>query len=173
MSPEDFKKRTKIFALRIIKLVEKLPKTVTASVIGRQLLRSGTSVGANYRAVCRARSHADFIAKLGIVEEECDESLYWMELLIESGAMKPKRLSLLMNEAHEILAMVVQSINTSRRVYKSAIRNLPRQSAATAGPLSAAGGENFDGITRRDAGRSGRDDRAPQSAIRNPQSAIQ
>jgi four helix bundle protein len=78
-------------------------------------------VGANYRAACRARSHADFIAKLGIVEEECDESLYWMELLIESGAMTPKRLSLLMNEAHEILGMVVQSINTARRGNKSAI----------------------------------------------------
>jgi four helix bundle protein len=123
MSPEDFKKRTKTFALRIIKLFEQLPKTTVAQVIGRQLLRSGTSVGANYRAACRARSQADFIAKLGIVEEECDESLYWMELLIESGAMKPKRLSLLLDEAGEILAMIVQSINTARRSNKSAIRN--------------------------------------------------
>ena len=123
MSPEEFKKRTKAFGLRIIKLVGQLPKTAAAQVMGRQLLRCGTSVGANYRATCRARSHADFIAKMGIVEEESDESLYWMELLIESGAMKPKRLSLLMTEAGEILAMVVQSINTARRGNKSAIRN--------------------------------------------------
>jgi four helix bundle protein len=123
MSPEEFKKRTKTFALRIITLAEQLPKTATASVNGRQLLRSGTSVGANYRAACRARSHADFIAKLAIVEEECDESLYWMELLIESGAMKSNRLSLLMSEGCEILGMVVQSINTARRANKSAIRN--------------------------------------------------
>ncbi len=123
MSPEDFKKRTKTFALRIIKLVGQLPGTAVASVIGRQLLRCGTSAGANYRAACRARSRADFIAKLGIVEEECDESLYWMELLIESGAIKPKRLSLLINEASEILDMVVQSITTARRGNKSATRN--------------------------------------------------
>jgi four helix bundle protein len=123
MSPGEFKKRTKKYALRIIKMVEQLPRTVTASVIGRQLLRSGTSAGANYRAACRARSHADFISKLGIVEEVSDESLYWMELLIESGAMKPKRLALLMKEGSEILAMVVQSVNTSRRANKSAIRN--------------------------------------------------
>jgi four helix bundle protein len=156
MSPEEFRKRTKTFALRIIKLIEQLPKTAAASVIGRQLLRCGTSVGANYRAACRARSHADFIAKLGIVEEECDESLYWMELLIESGAMKPKRLSLLMNEAREILGMVVQSINTARRGNKSAIRN---PQSAMPGAQSAIRNSQF-AIS------------APQSAIRNPQSAM-
>jgi four helix bundle protein len=128
MNPVEFKKRTKTFALRIIKLFDQLPKTTVSRVIGRQLLRSGTSVGANYRAACRARSPADFIAKLGIVEEECDESLYWMELLIESETMKPRRLSLLMAEANEILAMVVGSINTARcgkriRNPQSAIRN--------------------------------------------------
>ena len=126
MSPEEFRKRTKTFALRIIKLVGQLPKTTAAQVMGRQLMRCGTSVGANYRAACRARSRMDFIAKMGIVEEECDESLYWMELLIESGAMTPKRLSLLINEASEILSMVVQSINTARRGNKSPIRNPQR-----------------------------------------------
>ena len=126
MSPEEFRKRAKTFALRIVKLVGQLPKTTAAQVMGRQLMRCGTSVGANYRAACRARSRMDFIAKLGIVEEECDESLYWMELLIESGAMTPKRLSLLMNEAGEILSMVVRSINTARRGNKSAIRNPQR-----------------------------------------------
>jgi len=91
MSPDEFRKRTKDIALRIIRLVGQLPKTTAAQVMGRQLMRCGTSVGANYRAACRARSHVDFIAKMGIVEEECDESIYWMELLIESGAVTPKR----------------------------------------------------------------------------------
>jgi four helix bundle protein len=107
---------------------------MAAQVMGRQLMRCGTSVGANYRAACRARSHADFIAKLGIVEEECDESLYWMELLIESGAMTSKWLSLLMNEAREILGMVVQSINTARRGNKPAI---PARQSAIRNPQSA------------------------------------
>jgi four helix bundle protein len=123
MTTDEFKKRTKAFGLRVIKLVGQLPRTTVASVIGRQLLRSGTSVGANYRAACRARSHADFVSKMGIVEEECDESLYWMELLIESETVKPERLSLLLNEANELLAMIVASINTARRRHKSAIRN--------------------------------------------------
>ena len=80
----DIQYRTKQFALRIIRLVDALPKNKTSDVIGRQLLRSGTSVGANYRASCRAKSRADFIYKLGIVEEEADESLFWLELLVES-----------------------------------------------------------------------------------------
>ena len=85
MNKDDLRKRTKKFALDTIKFVESLPKGKTAEIIGRQLLRSGTSVGANYRAACRARSSADFIAKMGIVEEELDESIYWMELLVDSG----------------------------------------------------------------------------------------
>ena len=80
----DIQHRTKQFALRIIRLVEGLPKNKVTDVIGRQLLKSGTSVGANYRAACRAKSKADFIYKLGIVEEEADESLFWLELLVES-----------------------------------------------------------------------------------------
>ena len=85
MNQEEMKQRTKLFALGIIQLVESLPKERTAEVLGRQLLRSGTSVGSNYRSACRAKSIADFISKMGIVEEEADESLYWMELLIEAG----------------------------------------------------------------------------------------
>jgi four helix bundle protein len=123
MTTDEFKKRTKAFGLRVIKLVGQLPRTTVASVIGRQLLRSGTSVGANYRAACRARSRADFVSKLGIVEEECDESIYWMELLVESETVKPERLSLLLIEANELLAMVVASITTARPGNKSAIRN--------------------------------------------------
>ena len=110
-----FKQRTKAFALRVIRLVEALPKSPTGGVLARQLLRSGTSVGANYRAACRAKSQADFIAKMGIVEEECDEAVYWMELLIESGIVKAERLADLMREAHELLAMVVVSIKTARK----------------------------------------------------------
>lgn len=114
MKTEDFKNRTKVFALRVIRLTEALPKNQTANVIGKQLLRSGTSVGANYRAASRARSTAEFIAKMGIVEEECDESMYWMELIIEAGLMEEKLLLDLKNEANEILSMVVASIKTAR-----------------------------------------------------------
>ncbi|MEX1330645.1 MAG: four helix bundle protein [Desulfobacterales bacterium] len=91
MNTEDFKNRTKAFALRVIRLTEALPKNQTANVIGKQLLRCGTSVGANYRAACRARSTPEFIAKMGIVEEECDESMYWMELIVEAGLMEGKK----------------------------------------------------------------------------------
>ncbi len=92
MNELEFKNRTRTLALRIVKLVEALPKTRTTDVIGRQLLRCGTSVGANYRAACRARSVADVIAKLGIVEEEADETLYWMQLLIDAGTVTPASL---------------------------------------------------------------------------------
>jgi four helix bundle protein len=89
MNADDLKKRTKQFALRILKLVEVLPNTVAGRTIGGQLARSGTSVGSNYRAACRGRSRAEFIAKLGIVEEEADESAYWLELIIEGALLKP------------------------------------------------------------------------------------
>ena len=114
MNPEEFRSRTKTFALRIIRLVERLPKTRTSEVIGKQLLRSGTSVGANYRAACRARSSADFIAKMRLVEEECDESIYWIELLVESNQVKKTLVEGLLREANEIESMVVASIKTAR-----------------------------------------------------------
>ncbi len=115
MNSDELKKRTKEFALRVIRLVESLPRGRTVDVIGRQLLRSGTSVGANYRAACRAKSAADFISKMGTVEEEADESLYWMELLIEAKIVEPDKLESLMNEADELLAITVSSINTARK----------------------------------------------------------
>ena len=115
MDKEDMKRRTKKFALRVIRLVESLPNERTAEVIGRQLLRSGTSVGANYRAACRAKSTADFIAKMGTVEEEADESSYWMELLVEAEIVKADRLESLMKEADELLAITVASINTAKK----------------------------------------------------------
>jgi four helix bundle protein len=114
-SAEQFKKRTKQFALRVLRLVDSLPSRQSSRSIGGQLLRAGTSVGANYRAACRARSPAEFCAKMGIVEEEADESAYWMELLIDAGIMKEALLKNLLQEANEIVAMVVASITTAKR----------------------------------------------------------
>jgi four helix bundle protein len=115
MDTAQFKARTMAYGLRIIRLVEALPPGQTASVIGRQLLRCGTSVGANYRAAARAKSTPDFISKMGTVEEECDESLYWIEMLAGAGLVDIARMAELMAEGDEILAMVVASINTARR----------------------------------------------------------
>jgi four helix bundle protein len=115
MQKEEFLKRTMNFGLRVIRLVEPLPKRQIATVLGNQLLRAGTPVGANYRAAVRGKSRADFIAKMGIVEEECDETLYWMEMLIESGLAKPDLLRDLVDEGSQILSIVVASIRTARR----------------------------------------------------------
>jgi four helix bundle protein len=114
MTREEMKLRTKAYANRIVKLCSALPANWIAQTLGKQLLRSGTSVGANYRAVCRAKSNSDFINKLRIVEEECDESLFWMELLVENKFVKASRLSGLIREANEILAIVVASAKTAR-----------------------------------------------------------
>jgi len=111
----DLKIRTKEFALRVIKLVDSLPNKRSCDVIGKQLLRSATSVGANYRSACRGRSNAEFCSKLGIVEEEADESAYWIELLIETKVVREELLAALLIEANEIVAMVVASIRTARR----------------------------------------------------------
>ncbi|MEO1148200.1 MAG: four helix bundle protein [Cyanobacteria bacterium J06638_22] len=115
MDEAAFKQRTKQLALRVIQLTDALPVKPSSSVIGRQLLRCATSVGANYRAACRAKSTADLIAKLSIVEEEADECLYWLELLVESGTLPAAKLQALMTETNEILAMTVASIKTLRR----------------------------------------------------------
>ena len=114
METRDLKQRTKEFALRIIRLVESLPRGKITDVIGKQLLRSGTSVGANYRSACRAKSTADFISKMGTVEEEADESIYWMELLIESGLVHNDEVDELLDEADQIVAITVSSIKTAR-----------------------------------------------------------
>ena len=115
MSVSDLKLRTRQFTLRVIRLVESLPQGRTSDIIGRQLLRCGTSVGANYRAACRGRSTAEFVAKMGIVEEECDECIYWMEILAESGLMPIDRMADLMSEANELLAITITSIKTARK----------------------------------------------------------
>ncbi|MBU1423943.1 MAG: four helix bundle protein [Bacteroidetes bacterium] len=101
--------------MRVIKLVNFLPRSQTGKVLGNQLLRSGTSVGANYRAACNARSKADFISKLGISQEEADESSYWMELIIESGLMQEKLVQKLLQESHELTAILTASLITSKQ----------------------------------------------------------
>ena len=109
MNADDFKKRTKQFALRILKLVEALPNTVAGRTIGGQLVRAGTSVGSNYRAACRGRSRAEFIAKLGIVEEEADESAYWLELIVEGALLNAPLVQPLLDEANELTRMTAKS----------------------------------------------------------------
>jgi four helix bundle protein len=115
MDAASFKKRTKLFALRALRVTDELLSKRVAHGIAHQLERSGPSVGANYRAACRAKSQADFISKMGNVEEECDESIYWMELLEDGGYIPKKSLDPLISESREILAMVVASIKTARR----------------------------------------------------------
>lgn len=115
MDAEEFKSRTRQLAVRIIRLVDNLPPGKSAQVIGRQLLRSGTSIDANYRAACRAKSTKDMLAKLKIVEEEADESVYWLELISECRLVAPERIADLHRETVEILAMTVASIKTLRQ----------------------------------------------------------
>ena len=109
MKAEDLKRRTKQFALRVLKLVAALPRTLAGKTIGGQLVRSGTSVGANYRAACRARSKLEFIAKIGIVEEEADESAFWMKLIIESELLKLQQVQPLLDEANELAKIMASS----------------------------------------------------------------
>jgi four helix bundle protein len=106
MTKEELKNRTKHFALRIIKLVDELPNTKAGNTTGNQIVRAGTSVGANYRSACRARSNADFISKITIVEEECDETSFWLELIEESKLMKKEKLTELLKEANELTAIL-------------------------------------------------------------------
>jgi four helix bundle protein len=114
MDTGEFKNRTKAFGIWVINLVAALPSSISVYAIARQLVKCSSSVGANYRAACRARSTADFIAKLKIVEEECDESMYWLEVIVEAGLMKEHRVAPLHKEANEILSIVVASIRTTR-----------------------------------------------------------
>jgi four helix bundle protein len=125
MTQQEMKARTKRFALRVIRLIDSLPHTTSAGVIGKQLVRSGTSVGANYRSACRAKSTADFLFKLSIVEEEVDESVYWMELLVESDLVQETLLVNLIDEANQLVAIVVSAIKTLKlkRNPKSEIPN--------------------------------------------------
>src|SRR2546422_3135567 len=122
-SPEQMRARTKQFAIRVVRLFRALPKTREAMVMGNQLLRSGTSVAANYRAACRARSKAEFISKMGTVVEEADETVFWLELLIETGTMKRDRMEVLLSEANELLAIFAASHRTARSEKSSIARS--------------------------------------------------
>lgn len=124
MDEEAFLAKTRSVALASLKLCDSLPKTRSGDVIGRQLLRSGTSVGANYRAACRAKSLPDMLAKLGIVEEESDETIYWLELLLDAGLVEPDRIRELVQQTREILAMTI----ASKRTIRSRIDGINRKS---------------------------------------------
>ncbi|MEM7539384.1 MAG: four helix bundle protein [Chloroflexota bacterium] len=114
MDQQMFKDRTKQLALRVIKMTDSMPDSKVDNVVSRQIIRSATSVGANYRAACRAKSTTDFINKLKIVEEEADETFYWLEIIVEAELLSESRLSSLMQETDEIVAMTVSSIKTQR-----------------------------------------------------------
>jgi len=129
MTPREMQARTKAFALRVMKLVDTLPRSTAGQVVGRQLLRSATSVGANYRAACRAQSHAEFASKLSVVVEEADESLYWLELLHESKLVQPDRLSDLLKEANEIVAISVAARKTAKQATRIPTPKLRVQSS--------------------------------------------
>ncbi|HET6935223.1 MAG TPA: four helix bundle protein [Candidatus Angelobacter sp.] len=111
---EQLRKRTKDFAVRIVYLFRSLPNTAEAQIIGRQLLHSGTAVGANYHAACRARSKAEFVSKIGIVTEEADESVFWIELLSDVGVIKKERLEDLLRESRELTAIFSASRQTAK-----------------------------------------------------------
>jgi four helix bundle protein len=115
--PEQLRDRTKAFALRVIRLFRSLPYRTDTQVLGKQLLRCGTSVAANYRAVCRARSKSEFIARIGIVAEEADECVLWLELLTESGIVKPEMTAELLKEARELTAIITASQQTAKRSF--------------------------------------------------------
>lgn len=114
MNKEELKARTKRFALDIIKLVDSLPDTKAGRTIGNQLIRSGTSVAANYRSACRSRSNADFVSKITVVEEECDETLFWLELISEAMLLPAEKLKSIMKEADELTAIFTASGKTAK-----------------------------------------------------------
>lgn len=119
MDAAQLKDRLKVFALRIIKLSERLPNNNTGNTLGKQIIRSGTSPGANYRSACLEKSDKDFLNKLKIVEEELDETLYWLELIVESGLIQENLLKELMTENIELLKIIVSSITTMKKKLNS------------------------------------------------------
>ena len=141
MNNAELQQRTKAFALAVIRLIGALPRSPQAGVIGRQLLRAATSVGANYRAACRARSRAEFVSRIAVVEEEADESLYWLELLSESRIVNGDRLDDLMKEANELTAIFVASGRTAKR--HPEIRNPHSEIRNDSQGLQTAGGGGF------------------------------
>ncbi len=126
MTEADLKTRTKALALRVMKLVDALPNTATGRAIANQLIRSGTSVGANYRSACRGRSKAEFVAKLGVVEEEADETAYWLELIVEGELLTEGQVQALWKEANEITAIMVASRKTVSKQLAAARNAKPK-----------------------------------------------
>jgi len=120
---EQIKQRTKQIGLEVIKLIDDLPNKTSAWAVAKQLIRSSTSIGANYRSACRAKSTPDFLNKLKIVEEETDETIYWLEILEESGIVFKEKISKLKKETNEILSIIVSSINTIKRKSKNEADN--------------------------------------------------
>ena len=120
MTPEQLKARSTRFALEVIALVRTLPRTLLAEIIAGQMVRSGTSTGATYRAACRARSRAEFVAKMGVAEEEADETLYWLELLLETHLAESGTVQRLITEATELVAIFSAGRKTARRAVKEA-----------------------------------------------------
>ncbi|HSE49549.1 MAG TPA: four helix bundle protein [Terriglobales bacterium] len=115
MDPAELKQRTRKFAVRVFKMADALPRSAASQVIARQVLRSSSSVAANYRSACRARSHAEFIARLGVAEDEADETVFWLEMIIEAGLLPAAKLVKLMDEARQLTAILVASRKTSKR----------------------------------------------------------
>ncbi len=144
MTPREMQARTKAFALRVMKLIDTLLRSTAGQVISRQLLRSATSVGANHRAVCRAQSHAEFAAKLSVVVEEADESLYWLELLHESKLTKPERLLDLLKEANEIVAISVAARKTAKQAIRNPAPTLRVQSSIDNRPSTITSRHSYD-----------------------------
>jgi four helix bundle protein len=128
MKDNILRQRTKSMALRVIKLVQALPKTVTGEVIGKQVLRSGTSVAANYYSACKARSRKDFISKIGIAEEEADETTLWLELTVDANLMKETRVRDLIGEVNEIISILAASRITAKKHEISSSKIVTRQS---------------------------------------------
>ena len=111
----DLKRRTFDFSLRVMRFAESLPNTKSGRTVANQVIRSGSSVGANYRAAKRAKSNKDFISKMGTVEEECDETIYWIDIAVAAGCVDAGKVAGLLDEANELLAITVASINTAKR----------------------------------------------------------
>ena len=129
MDKQEFQRRTRVLALEIIRLVDSMPRTTVGSVLGRQLVRSGTAIGANYRAACRAQSDAAMLAKLAIVEEEADETLYWREMIAEAFPVASERIRPIARETDEFLRMTVASIRTMKARPLRAVRTPTRTQA--------------------------------------------
>ena len=129
MNTEELKARTKQFALRVMRLVDALPKSTKSRAIANQIVRSGTSVAANYRAACRARSRAEFIARIGVVEEEADETALWLELIIADGILGPKKIQPLLIEANELVAIMAASYISAQKNSRTTGASAPRKSA--------------------------------------------